>query len=180
MKYFIVTLIFNIITLQLFAVSPSTQEDIDIANNISKKAHNYYEKGRYTEAEAQFEKSMAIFELLIFEKAIEPEYPGAVAVLGHLAVITAILNKYSESELLYNRFLKINEKILGRDHPQIAKIMTELSHIYIEQDQFAKAILFLKKSIAILKKALGPEHPDIAYSLRILALNYSGLEVYKL
>ena len=70
---FLQIIIFVLLPLNLFAVSPEDQTEIDLANNLDKQANLYYKQGRYAEVEPLYKRSLAIKE-----KILGPEHPTVI------------------------------------------------------------------------------------------------------
>ena len=73
----------------------------------------YEGQGRYTDAEANHKRALAINE-----KALGADHPDVATTLNNLAVVYNNQGKYAEAEGLYKRALAIYEKALGADHPE--------------------------------------------------------------
>ena len=64
---FLQIIIFVLLPLNLFAVSPEDQAQIDLANRLDKQAILGYKQGRHTDAETLFKRSLKIREKIIPE-----------------------------------------------------------------------------------------------------------------
>lgn len=91
------------------------------AEDLNNQGKNYYEQGKYAEAEPLY-----IRALLISEKSLGPENPELKTYLTNLAELYKAQGKYADAEPLYLRAVAILEKSLGSDHPNYSNLF-ELS-----------------------------------------------------
>ena len=86
-----------------------------MATSLNNLAGLYQAQGKHAEAEALYERSLAILE-----KALGKDHPDVAASLNNLAFLYYSQGKYDEAEPLFKRSLAIAEKALGKDHPHVA------------------------------------------------------------
>ena len=134
MKYILIIFIFATFPLNLFAISPEDQAQIDLANRLDKQAILDYKQGRHTDAETLFKRS-----LKIREKIHGAEHPEVALVLNNLAFIYENRGSYAEAEQFYKRSLKIFEKGLGQENPYTATALKTLGILYDKQERYAEA-----------------------------------------
>jgi len=139
----------------------------EAARLLNESAVYLFRRGRYTDAEALFERSLAIRE-----ETLSSEHPDTAWSLHNLAVLYDRQHHFSEAELLYQRALRIFEKVHGPDHPDVAWCLNDLAGLYYIQGQYAKVEPVCKRALEIREKVLGPEHPDTAESVTGLAVLY--------
>lgn len=77
--------------------------------------------------------------------------------------------QYEQTEVLYQRALRIGEQILGAEHPDVAHALGGLALLDYEQGRYEQAEALYLQTLHIQEQALGPEHPDVAHSLNGLA-----------
>jgi CHAT domain-containing protein/Tfp pilus assembly protein PilF len=142
----------------------SVAQGVDEANRLNQQAIQFYQQGRYADAEPLFKQSLAIRE-----KALGPDHPDVALSLHNLAVLYRQKGHYADAEPLFKRSLAIREKALGPDHPDVATSLNNLAGLYNELGRYAEAEPLYKRSLPIREKALGPDHPDVANSLNNLA-----------
>jgi CHAT domain-containing protein/Tfp pilus assembly protein PilF len=143
------------------------RQGVDEANKLRQQGLQFYQQGRYADAEPLFRRSLAIRE-----KALGPDHPDVAQSLNNLARLYREQGRYADAEPLYKRSLAIYEKALGPDHPDVATSLNNLATLYRNQGRYADAEPLYKRSLAIYEKALGPDHPDVARSLNNLAELY--------
>ena len=119
---FLQIIIFVLLPLNLFAVSPEDQTKIDLANSLEKQGVSYYEQGNFPEAEILVKRSLSIRE-----KVFGPEHPTVSISLGKLAFLYINQERYAEAEPLYKRSLAILEKSYGPDYPDVATSLNNLA-----------------------------------------------------
>ena len=146
-------------------ITAPDRQGVDEANRLNQQAIQFYQQGRYSEAEPLYKRSLAIYE-----KALGPDHPDVAQSLNNLALLYDNQGRYADAEPLYKRSLTIYEKALGSDHPDVALSLNNLAALYDDQGRYADAEPLYKRSLAIREKALGPDHPDVAQSLNNLAV----------
>jgi tetratricopeptide (TPR) repeat protein len=139
-------------------------EFLEVARLLNELGFYLKERGRYSDAEPFYERSMAIRE-----KVLGAEHPDLATSLNNLAVLHDYQGQYAKAEPLYQRALAIREKALGPEHPDVANSFNCLGAFYTNQGKYAKAAPLYQRALAIREKALIPEHPDVATSLNNLA-----------
>jgi len=155
----------------------TTQEearlDAEKVKQLDAEGERLYEAGKYAEATAIAERSLAWKEV-----KLGPEHPSTATSLNNLALLYTNQSLYPKAEPLYQRALAINEKALGPEHPSTALSLNNLAGLYRVQGLYAKAEPLYQRALAIDEKALGPEHPDTATDLNNLAALYDDQGLY--
>jgi tetratricopeptide (TPR) repeat protein len=162
MKYiwsalFAAAVIFATVVSGVVLPTVSVAQGVDEANRLNEQALQFYQQGRYADAEPLYKRSLAIYE-----KALGPDHPGVATSLDNLASLNGIQGRYEEAEPLYRRSLAIREKALGPDHPDVAQSLNNLAALYYTQGRYGDAEPLYKRSLAIYEKTLGPNHSDVA------------------
>lgn len=86
------------------------------------------------------------------------------------SVYLAEVARYSESEPLVRRSLRIREALLGEEHPDVATSLNSLGQLFWHQGRYADSEPLLTRALAIREEKLPPEHPDLALSLNNLSV----------
>ncbi len=127
----------------------------------------YAAKGSWLEAEAVFNRALAISE-----KLGGPEHPAVADSLNLLAALYAspvgrvmLPGRIEQAEPLFLRALAIREKALGPEHPAVAETLSDLAALYRSQGKYSQAEPLFLRALAIREKALGPGQPTAARSL---------------
>ena len=121
-------------------------------------------EGKYTEAEALYQRALAIKEAKLGK-----DHPDVAAILNNLANVYLRQGKYAEAEPLYQRALAIKEAKLDKDHPDVAFSLIGLATVYQTQGRYADAEALYQRALAIFEAKLGKDHPDVASTLIGLA-----------
>jgi tetratricopeptide (TPR) repeat protein len=148
-------------------------QDSRLAQSLDHLARLYHDQGKYTEAEALYQRTLAIVE-----KVRGPEHPDVAASLNNLAWLYQEQAKDAEAEAFYQRALAIREKALGPEHPDVAASLNNLAWLYHDRGKHAEIEPLYRRALAILEKVLGAEHPDVGHSLHNLAGLYSSQGKY--
>ncbi len=148
-------------------------EHPETAASLNNLAQQYFNQGRYDEAEVLFKRALAIRE-----KALGLEHPDTSVSLSNLAMLYRVQGRYGEAELLNKRSLAISEKALGAEHPDTAISLNNLADLYQAQGRYGEAEPLYKRALAISERVLGPEHPFTATTLNNLAGLYQAQARY--
>ncbi|GAB6051221.1 CHAT domain-containing protein [Magnetospira thiophila] len=138
-----------------------------MAQSLYNLANLYKEQGRYTEAEPQYKRALAIRE-----KVLGPDNVATASVINNLALLYQAQGRYAEAEPLYKRALAIMEKTMGTEHPHVAYPLKGLGWLYYLQRRYAEAEPLFKRALAIREKVLGPDNVDTAWVINNLAALY--------
>lgn len=155
------------------AVAEMEEQKLDRASQLNQQAVTLYQQGKYQEAIAEFQQSLAIRE-----KILGPDHIDTALSLNNLAVLYETLGQYDHSLPLKLRALAINEKVLGLDHIITALSLSNLAQLYGTLGQYDQALLLYQRALAIRERTLGPEHIATAHSLNDLAELYETLGQY--
>ena len=147
--------------------------DAEKVKQLDAEAERLYKAGKYAEATAIAERSLAWREV-----ELGPEHPDTAQSLNNLALLHHVQGLYAKAEPLFQRALAIREKALGPEHPDTAQSLNYLAALNHGQGLYAKAEPLSQRGLAIREKALGPEHPDTAQSLNDLAELYGSQGLY--
>jgi len=139
---------------------------------LDNQAIQLYNAGRYAEAEKLYS------QLMIVEKALEPDHPNVASILNNLALLYKATGRYAEAEPLYRRALAIDEKAFGPHHPEVAADTHNLAMLYRTTGRYAEAEPLYRRALAIWEKALGPNHSKVAACLNNLAGLYLTTDRY--
>ena len=131
---------------------------------LNRVGHYLYERGRYAEARALWERA-----LTIFERAFGPDHADVAMILSNLGAAYASQGRYAEVQALLERALAIQERALGPDHPYVANSLSVLANVHCEQGRYAEAQPLYERALTIRESALGPDHPSVAAILNNLA-----------
>jgi len=127
-------------------------------------AGTYQRVGRYANAEAMFDKGLAVLRL-------KPgvNHPAYSASLVGYAYLQADLGHYSTAEKLYDEAGKLLREQLGDQHPAYAAFLNNRAALYAQIGNVAMAEADYRKSLELKRKLNGPNALTIGASLRNLA-----------
>lgn len=153
------------------------------AKQLSVRAQELLERGRYQEAETLHYRVLAIHE-----KTLGQEHPTTATSLSNLGNVLHLQGKFKEAEAVHRRALAIREKVLGAEHPDTATSMNNLANVLQEQGKdellspsearaqarfnlqaYTETESLFRKALAIQERALGPSHPATANTLNNLS-----------
>ena len=130
----------------------------------------YKQQDRYPDAEALYQRALAIVE-----KTKGPDDPEILDALEKLAAIYTGIGRQEDAkaEPLYQRAIAILEKAEGADSPALVKWLNSLGLIYqvLHRNDDAEAVY--RRTLEILENANGPDAPEIVPALDKLASLYS-------
>src|SRR6185503_8139472 len=110
---------------------------------------NALEKGRYREAEEQWQAARAVAE------GFGPQDPRLGTTLSDLGRLYALQGRYAEAEPLYRRAAEIWTRAWGPEHPAVGKVLENLAMLQHTEGRYAEAAPLYEQALAIKRKALG-------------------------
>ncbi len=143
---------------------PSAQLNEEFGTLCINLAGTYQRAGKYTQAEAMFEKGLNV--LRIKPGANHPAYSASL--VGY-AYLQADLGHYSVAEKLYDESGKLLREQLGEQHPAYASFLNNRAALYASIGNVALAEADYRKSLEIKRKLFSPDSLNIGASLRNLA-----------
>src|SRR5207249_5051867 len=90
-------------------------------------------QGRYAEAEALFQRALALAT-----ESFGPKHLAVASVLNNLAVVYKYSGRFDEAERLYWRALPIIEKAGGPEHPDVASVYHNLAGLEHAREEYAR------------------------------------------
>jgi tetratricopeptide (TPR) repeat protein len=123
--------------------------------------------GRYGEAEALYERTLAVSE-----KQLGLEHRDTLTIMHNLAMVHYSRGRHSEAEKEYKHVLVLQEKHLGLEHPDTLRTMHNLAIVYSSQGRYSEAEKQYKHVLTLREKQLGLEHPDTLTTMHNLANVY--------
>lgn len=142
------------------------EEHLQFATALAWLAEIYRGQGRYTEAEPNYKRSIAIQEKTSSGEA------GVANTLANLGVLYEAQGRYADAEKAFKRILSTSEKTLGPQHQSVAMTQSNLAGIYQQQGRHHDAERLYKGSIATYEKVLGPDHPHVGSAITGLGVLY--------
>ncbi|MBI3994380.1 MAG: tetratricopeptide repeat protein [Nitrospirae bacterium] len=116
----------------------------------------YASRGRYSEAEEQYQRAVANFQ-----KTFGAAHLAVADSLHDLANLYRNQGRYAEAEPFYRQVILIWEKALGPDHPDLAKGIYGLALTCELQGRHSEAEVLYRQTLGILQKTLKPDHPKM-------------------
>ena len=127
----------------------------------------HHQHGKCAEAEALFNRSLALREL-----TLGPEHPNLAYSLNGLGWLLTDQGRLTEAEAAHRRALDLIERQLGRDHVMLSDSLHGLGTVYARQHQAGEAETMFRRALAIRETVLGVDHPDSAHCLGSIAELY--------
>ena len=87
--------------------------------------------------------------------------------------------RYDQSELLYERALRIWNQRVGSEHPEAIRSLNGLARLYYERAQFEQSKALYQRALHLGERALGPECLEVAYALNGLGILHEMLGEYE-
>lgn len=153
--------------------APGLPAALERAKQLNRQAEQLFQEGRYSQAVALAEQSLAIRE-----NALGPAHPDVAESLNNLAALYATQVAYARAEPLYLRALAIRQKALGPDHPDVAETLNNLAVFYYEQGAYANAEPLYQRALQIYEGIRPPDEGAIARISSNLAQVYRDQGAY--
>jgi CHAT domain-containing protein/Tfp pilus assembly protein PilF len=135
-----------------------------LSNSLVVLASIYRETGRQKQAEAAYQRALAINE-----KLHGAESENVAITLENLAALYAEAGRYSDAEQTYRRAITVFEKAVGPDAPYVAISLNGLGGVLSKERHDRDAEAALHRALVILEKAFGPNSTAVAGVLGDLA-----------
>jgi tetratricopeptide (TPR) repeat protein len=146
------------------------EDSLDLSHSLEFLAELYRQQGRYSQAIAQADRSLALYEKKYGTNHIEvAEQLESVAINYYL-----LGSDYSRAEMLFRRKLEIEEKQLGPASPQVAKTLSSLCLLYGLKGDFSGFRPLRESAIAILEKEQQTKSSDPFLALTLASLYMFG------
>ena len=101
---------------------------------LNKQVVQLYGQGKYNEAAALAEKSLALSERMLGR-----EHPDTLSSTNNLAVLYKDQGRLADAEPLFKRALEARERVLGQEHPDTLGSVNSLAGLYRAQGRLAEA-----------------------------------------
>ena len=134
------------------------------ADLLQRAASYFYGRAAYSQAQALFERAIAIRE-----SVFGPGHPLTAYSLNNLAVLLKDCGNLKGARPLFERALAIWEKALGPAHPDTTASLNNLATQLQAEGDLAGARRLFERALTNWERLLGPEHPDTATGLSNLA-----------
>ena len=137
------------------------------ARSLTQQGLVFAHRGAYDEAQARFERALAIRE-----KTLGPGHPEVAFAFMNLGNVSFHRGAYDEARARFARALEIQVEALGPGHPDVAATHNNLGAAFERLGAYDEARALHERALAIQEAALGPEHPELASSLNNLGNAY--------
>jgi len=134
----------------------------------------YDENGRYLEAKALLERSLAMNEKAFGQR----HYYTRESVIDLANFLRSSLNRPKEAEALLNRALTIAENSPDLDSSDKVTILINLAELCEGSERYIEAEQFFNRALTLAEKQFGKESPETASCLEGLAGLYIETERY--
>jgi tetratricopeptide (TPR) repeat protein len=176
-----------------------TGEDAKRVEALEKETDEFYQAGKFTEAQAPASKALEIrrrfqgeqhwqtgdarrlLEVLKQIAALPADARAELArtlVLAREAARVEEQGRYAEGTPLRRQVLEIYRRHLGADHLETATGMEDLAVNLTNSRFYAEAQPLYEKALALRREALGEAHPGTAQSYDELAINLNAQGKY--
>jgi len=123
----------------------------------------YIEQSRYSDAEACFQKALAIRIA-----KLGPSHSRVGQTLKHLLTLYELQEKYDRAFDCGLKALQINEKILGPEHLQTSNVLLRLGTLCWAMSNEEEGTKYLERCISIREKKLGSSNSQVTDVKKIL------------
>lgn len=99
--------------------------------------------------------------LPLINKSYGPNHLYTARVLGSIARLYTLQERYSEAELLVNRAMVIQKKVYGPEHHLIAPTQLIMARICIHQGRYSEAQKLCNRALSSLENVFDRNHPNM-------------------
>ncbi|MFL5246097.1 MAG: protein kinase domain-containing protein [Gemmataceae bacterium] len=110
--------------------------------------------------------------LLLYERALVPDSPEALATRENAAVAHNLNGRYDEAIRLYEELLRLRKTKFGSADLKTEEIMGNLAGMYMAAGKLGQARSQFEEILSLRKTRLGPEHPHTLTAMTHLAKIY--------
>jgi len=137
------------------------------ADNLNDLALYYFDHGKYEQAAALFQKTLA---LCVREKG--PAHIDTATCLNNLAGTYYVQGKYEQAEPLLHRALTICERVLSTTDPDLVDSLNNLGMLYEAEGRYGQAEALFQRSLEICRQTFGSTHSQTVACFNHLARLY--------
>ncbi len=134
----------------------SSEDDPELATELSNLARIIYDLGDYEEAERYYR------EALEMRQRLGQSDTETVRTMSSLAMALTQRGAYAEAEALHFEVLAIRVKLWGAEDPDVAVTRHCLGELYYARGELDKAESFLRQALDIYSLTYGAEHTRVA------------------
>lgn len=154
---------------RLLILFPEEQnEDTALLRNTLSRV--YRQKGRYKDAQFNYEEA-----LRWYEAAGEEKEEGLATLQSNLALIHQSFGRYEVAAALLEKALQLDQKNFEDGHPILALRQSNLATVYRGLTRYDEAATLLEKALKSDEINFGVHHSNVAKNQSNLALVYSDL-----
>ena len=150
-------------------VAPMPPEDrvaYQSAKTMNAQGETLYAQGKYTEAQALWEKALEIRRRLLTDN-----HPDTAESYNNVAANLVAHGKYDQAQPLLEKALEIWRRLLTDDHPNTAQGYNNAAYNLQDQGKYAQAQPLVEKALEINRRLLTDDHPETATSFNNVAYN---------
>ena len=133
-----------------------------VAAKLSWLAQKFNEQRMYPEAEAFYQRALALEERVLGSDA------SGLLALDSLADFYYERRQLAQAEQLYKRVISIKDRVFGADHILLTVPVAKLRDIYIAQKQYSEAQALIEREIATQERVHGADSQLVGHSLNVL------------
>lgn len=134
--------------------------DARLATSLNNLGEALRARGRFDEAEALFQRSLALRE-----QRLGPDHPHVASCLNNLGVLYAEHGRPTDAEALLGRALAIQRPAGDRTHPDAATTLMNLGDLHRQRGGLDDARRCYADAADLLNAAGDPDDPDLATCL---------------
>lgn len=139
-------------------------DDPAVAATLNHLANARRELGRYSEAKAAYERSLAIARA-----DAPPEGDAAVAQnISDLAMLLRDQGDYDEAERLAREALEMRRQVFGGERPEVSASLHNLGTVLYRRGDYPRAEELFREALELDRRLRGDLHPDVALGLHSL------------
>ncbi|MFA5118927.1 MAG: tetratricopeptide repeat protein [Candidatus Omnitrophota bacterium] len=153
-------------------LSDACAQDRSAIDALMDKTMEFYQAGKYAEAEAQAKQVVELAEKTFTQPMDLDPY------LDVLSAIYVAQSKFSEAEPLYKRQYEILKNSLGPNDQETVTVMNNLSLVYKDLGKYSEAQGLLEEQLRIVEKEAGSDSEEVIATLHNLSDIYIAQKEY--
>ena len=141
-----------------------------VGNGYMSIAVNATKRGRYLDAERDYERARAIFE------AGPPDSKDRYRIYSNAGTNYRKLGDYDRARQYAERALTLKLEHYPPEHPSVPKYYSNIGKVLRDRGDYEKALPYFEKALALSEESLGADHPTTYGATGELGSAYADLD----
>ncbi|CAF1070498.1 unnamed protein product [Adineta steineri] len=139
---------------------------LDQTKNNESKAPIYHQLGSIKDDQGKYQEALALYEksIAIDQKTLPPNHLYLAFSYNNIGLVHNNMGNYPKALSYYEKALEIKRQSLPPNHLDFAKSYIFIGAVHCSMSYYPKALSYYEKALEIQQQSLPPNHPDLASS----------------